>query len=192
MSVPESGPARIVAVDASVLINLIRAARLDLLGAIKSLQFVVPEQVVEEVSRPEQAAALDRAIRAGYVRREPSTDPSEIAGYAELRMRMGKGEAACLAIAEVRGWMLASDDRGRAFRRLVRERIGEGRLIDTPGIVGIACREGVLSEDEAQRWTTSRRSRPWAGSRRMKFPKWTAGGHLRNRSWMMQSPQGRC
>lgn len=148
MSVPESGPTRIVAVDASVLINLIRAGRLDLLHAIEGLQFVVPEQVVEEISRPEQASALDHAIQAGYVQREPSTDPNEIASYAELRLRMGKGEAACLAIAEARGWMLASDDRGKAFRRLVRERIGEGRLIDTPGIIRIACREGALSEDE--------------------------------------------
>ena len=76
---PESGATRIVAVDASVLINLIRAGRLSLLGAIAGRRFVVPEQVVEEVSHPEQAAALDHAIRAGHVRREPSTDPSEIA-----------------------------------------------------------------------------------------------------------------
>ena len=83
------------------------------------------------------------------MRRVSITDPSEIALYAELRQRMGKGEAACLAIADHRGWMLLSDDRGRAFCRLVRERIGEERLVGTPEIVHVARTAGVLSEEEA-------------------------------------------
>jgi predicted nucleic acid-binding protein len=149
VTVSGTGATRNVAVDATVLINLIQAGRLDILGALEGWRFVVPDQVVEEVSHSEQAAVLERAFEAGLVHRESSTDPGEIAIYAELRLRMGKGEAACLAIAATRGWALASDDRGRAFRRLVRERIGEGRLIDTPEIVRIAHRDGVVSEDEA-------------------------------------------
>lgn len=146
-----TGATRNVAVDATVLINLIRAGRLDILGALEAWRFVVPDQVVEEVSDPEQATVLGRTFEAGRLHRDSSTDPEEIATYAELKLRMGKGEAACLAIAVTRGWMLASDDRGRAFRRLVRERIGEDRLIDTPGIVRIAQRDGVVSADEADR-----------------------------------------
>ncbi len=137
--------------DATVVIHLANAGRVDLLGAMARWEFVVPDQVVEEITRPDQAEALARALRAGHLRRESSTDPNEITLYADLRERMGRGEAACLAMAATRGWMLASDDRGRAFRRLVRERIGDHRLIDTFGIVAAARVQGAISATEARR-----------------------------------------
>ena len=62
--------------------------------------------------------------------------------------------AACLAMAASRGWMVASDDRGRAFQRLVRERIGEERLIDTAAIADAAHEQGAISPDEARRIIT--------------------------------------
>ena len=145
------GATRTVAVDTTVLINLIQAGRLDILGALRGWEFVAPDQAVEEVSRQNQRAALERSFEAGHLRRESSTEPREIAAYAELRLRMGKGEAACLAMAASRGWMLASDDRGRAFRRLVGQQIGESHLIDTPEIVRIARLHGVVSAEEAAR-----------------------------------------
>lgn len=144
-------PEKTVVVDATVIIHLANAQCLNLLGALKGYEFVVPDQVVEEITRPQQAAALERAVRAGWLRRESSTEPVEIALYGELRARMGKGEAACLAMAATRGWMLASDDRGRAFRRLAREYVGQERLLDTPGIAAAARAEGVLSDADAQR-----------------------------------------
>jgi len=143
-------PARTVVVDATVVIHLAKAGRLDLLGAMEGWLFVVPDQVVEEVTYPEQAAALAEALGAGHLQRESSTDPVETALYADLRTRMGKGEAACLAMATTRGWMLASDDRGRAFHRLVRERIGCGRLIDTARITDEAHEQGRISAEEAR------------------------------------------
>jgi predicted nucleic acid-binding protein len=113
-------PGKVVVVDATVIIHLTKAGRLDLLGTLEGWDFVVPDQVVEEVTYAEQAAALAAALAAGHLRRESSTDLAEIALYAELKgeRTMGKGDAACLAMAASRGWLLASDDRGRAFRRL--------------------------------------------------------------------------
>ncbi len=146
---PGTGSTHNAAVDASVLINLTNAGSLGLLGRIESWDFSIPDEVVEEIIRAEQAAVLESAFEAGQMRRVSSTDPAEIALYAELRQRMGKGEAACLAIAAYRGWMLVSDDRGRAFRRLVRERIGEERLVGTPEIVRVARTAGVLSQKDA-------------------------------------------
>lgn len=140
-----------VAVDASVLINLIQAGRLDLLSAIRRWVFLVPDQAAEEVAYPEHAAVLDQALKAGDLQVESITDLTEMACFADLRSRMGKGEAACLAMAEQRGWMVASDDRGRAFLRLVRERIGEERLIDTAEIVGVAHQDNVISQVETDR-----------------------------------------
>lgn len=148
---PRPEPFTTVVVDATVVIHLSDAGSLELLGSLQGWEFVVPDQVVEEVTRPEQAAALDCALRAGRLRRESSTEPEEIALYADLRARMGKGEAACLAMAAHRGWMLASDDRGRAFRRLVRERIGNKRLVDTPRIAAEARAQGLLSVAGEQR-----------------------------------------
>lgn len=62
--------------------------------------------------------------------------------------RGGRGEAACLSMAERRGWLVASDERGR-FLRMARKRIGEGRILNTPGLLVLAIRSGVLSVDDA-------------------------------------------
>ena len=61
---------------------------------------------------------------------------------------MGRGEAACLSMAEQRGWLVAVDERGR-FLRMARERIGEDRILNTPGILLLAIHTGLLSVDEA-------------------------------------------
>ena len=64
---------------------------------------------------------------------------------------MGRGEAACLSMAEQRGWLAAVDERGR-FLRLARERLGEGRILNilnTPGILLLAIHAGLVSVDEA-------------------------------------------
>lgn len=143
------GATRTVVLDASVVINLIHAGRLDLLGKIAGYEFVVPEQVITlEVTYPGQAKALSAALEAGWVRRVESTDTAEMALYAELSTVMGKGEAACLAIAAHRGWMVACDEGGR-FRREAEARIGRDRMVNTPGILVAAIRRGLLTVEEA-------------------------------------------
>jgi predicted nucleic acid-binding protein len=141
-------PTRIVVTDANVIINLNHAGHLDLLGALPRYEFVVPEDVVSEVSDPIQRDALEAAINAGHVRRETITAPAELARYAQLRQVVGKGEAACLALAESRGWLIASDEK-RRFRREVLAGLGGGRLVTTPGLFVLAIRSGALSVDEA-------------------------------------------
>jgi predicted nucleic acid-binding protein len=145
------GSARTVVLDTSIVINLIHAGRLDLLGRIEGYEFVVPEQVVAlEVTYPDQAKALGEALDRGYLRREVSTDTTEIGLYEELSRVMGKGEAACLAMAACRGWMAGCDEGGR-FRREALARIGRERLLNTPGIIVLAIRRGVLTVTEADR-----------------------------------------
>lgn len=139
---------RTVATDASVLINFLLLGRSELLAAIPGFDFAVPEQVVAEITRPEQVQALATGFESGLVRREVCTEPAEIGRYADLRRVMGRGEAACLAMAEARGWCVAADEGGR-FRRLARERLGEGRILNTPGILLLAIRAGRLSVEEA-------------------------------------------
>ncbi len=145
-----SGSKRVVAVDATIVINLIHVDRLDLLGRLEGWDFIVPEQVAEEVSDPEQSRILAGALASGHLRVEPITEPPEIAIYAELRLTMGRGEAACLALAQERGLTVASDERGR-FLRQARGRLGADRIVNTPGILLLAIRQGLLSIDEADR-----------------------------------------
>lgn len=146
----DAASARTVVVDASVLINLIHLERLDLLAKLEGFEFAVPEQAKAEVSDPAQAAGLSRAIEAGWLRNETSTETKEIALYAELVAVMGRGEAACLAMAEGRGWLVGCDEGGR-FRREALARVGQDRLVNTPGLFVLAIRRGLLTVEQADR-----------------------------------------
>jgi hypothetical protein len=53
-----------------------------------------------------------------------------------------------LALAHSRGWLVASDEKGR-FRREVLARLGQGRLLTTPGLFVLAIRAGAISIAEA-------------------------------------------
>jgi hypothetical protein len=48
--------------DANFVINLIHAARLNLLAALGSYRFVVPDEVVEEITEPLQRQQLQAAL----------------------------------------------------------------------------------------------------------------------------------
>jgi predicted nucleic acid-binding protein len=92
-------PRRIVVADANVLINLMHVSRLDMCAQLRGYEFVVPDHVREEVTEPAQRAALDDAVARGVLRVEAITDLNAVALFAELTVRIGRGEAACLAIA---------------------------------------------------------------------------------------------
>lgn len=141
---------RVVVTDACVLINLIHVGRLPVLGALPGYEFVVPDHVCEEVTDPGQRQALDNAIDHGTVRKESLTDLASIELYASLRASLGRGEAACIAMAAHKGWMIASDER-RLFRREVITRLGGERLLTTVNIYVLAINAGLLSVEEADR-----------------------------------------
>ena len=68
--------------------------------------------------------------------------------YAQHAQVLGKGEAACLAMAEVHGWSIASDERGK-FPNLASLRLGEARILNTPGVFVLAIRANLITIDEA-------------------------------------------
>lgn len=143
----EEESCRTVVVDTNILINLLHVDRLDLLGQIPGYVFVVPEDVVKEVKYPDQAQRLEAALARGEARLD-AVKSEEQSVYAELFQTVGKGEAACLAIAKARGWLVATDESGRV-RRLVWEHLGEGRALNTPGLLVLAIRCGALTIEEA-------------------------------------------
>ena len=145
---PSAPPETIIVTDANILINLIHVERLELLGVLSAYRFVVPDHVAVEITIPEQQQQLQGALDRHDLAQESLTTPEELALYAELHRVMGQGEAACLALAESRGWLIASDER-RRFRREVFARLGEGRLVTTAGLFVLAIRAGILTVEEA-------------------------------------------
>jgi len=139
---------RVVVTDANILINLIHIDRLALLGQLTGFEFVVPPEVIQEISAPQQAVTVARALSQGFFKEEALVEIPALSLYAELVTTLGKGEAACLSMAVTKGWMIASDE-GRKFRREVLSKIGKDRLVNTPGLLLLAIRLGVLSIAEA-------------------------------------------
>ncbi len=143
-----AAPARVVVTDANVLINLLHAGMVDLLGRLPGYEFVAPDHVIEEVTDPAQRPMLDDAIVRDIIKRESITDITGIELYAELRSRMGSGEAACIALASTKRWIVASDEKG-AFRREAVRLLGPGSVITTAGLFVLAIRAGLLNVAQA-------------------------------------------
>lgn len=95
----------LVVADTNVLINFLRAGRLDLLGHHADYKLVVTEHVRMEVTYPEQAAELATALSAGNIEEVRLTDPVELGIFAELNAVLGRGESA--AITAGRGDLVA-------------------------------------------------------------------------------------
>jgi len=139
---------RIVVTDSNVLINLMHVQRLSLLGRIPEHEFTVPDHVHEEITNEDQRAVLDDAIAEGWLKVESLTDLDAIAVFAELTAHIGRGEAACIAIAQKRGWWVASDEK-RRFRREAEHRLGAGRILGTVDLYLLAIGAGLLTVEEA-------------------------------------------
>jgi predicted nucleic acid-binding protein len=137
-----------VVTDSNVLINLMHVSRLGLLGRIPGHEFVVPDHVREEITNADQREALDAAIDAGVVRLESITDLDVLTSFTELIVHIGRGEAACIALAAKYGWSIASDER-RRFRREAVARVGVSRLFGTPELFVMAIEAGLLTVDQA-------------------------------------------
>jgi len=141
-------PSTVVVADANVLINLIHVDRLDLCARLRGLEFVIPEHVVQEITRPAQRAALDAAIEARHFRIVRITDPVDIRDLTALIAFLGRGEAACLVLASRNGWSIASDERGR-FRREALARMPEEHIFGTVEIYIRSIRTGLITVKEA-------------------------------------------
>ena len=161
-----------MALDASVLINFLAVERTDVFRRLPGLDFAVPEAAEAEVRDAQQRAVLGRSLAAGDCRIVKDESLAEIAAATRLRRALGAGESACLALSESRGWLVACDEQGR-FRRTAVERLGEARIVTTPGVLLRAIRAGVITVEEADRvkaMLEQRRFRMRFGSFRERLP----------------------
>jgi predicted nucleic acid-binding protein len=138
-----------VCTDTCVLINLAHVSRLDLLGQLQDMVFHAPQEVLNEVTDPGQMTKVEAAIENGALRSFKIAAVEELESVAEYVEQFGKGESACLAVAIHRHWVVARVDETKD-RRLSREIAAKRiQVINTPGILLKAIRQGVLSVQAA-------------------------------------------
>ena len=142
---------RVVLTDANILINFLHLDRLDLLGDLPGYEFLVPDHVVEEIRDPGQREHLEMGIRSGFFSILSITDLEEIESYARFHRFLGQGESACLAVAQRRGYFVASDERG-VFRKTATAAIGQERILTTPDLLLLSIRAGLATVEEADGW----------------------------------------
>ena len=138
----------VVVTDANVLINFCHIGQLPLLGALTPYRFVVPVEVINEITEPAQRADVASALAQGVLAEIVIDSIEALALFGTLHDLMGRGEAACLALAVTEGWMIASDEK-RRFRREAVERIGAARIADTASLLRHAISIERVSVAEA-------------------------------------------
>ncbi|WP_291983236.1 hypothetical protein [Luteitalea sp.] len=144
----DSTASRVIVGDANVLINFLHAGRLGLLTLLPGYEWVVPEDVVSEITDPVQRQQLDVAIAHQQFRVETISEPGDLVQYAELRRTLGRGESACIVLAARFGWLVASDEKGK-FLREVTARLGHSRVVNTAGLFVAAIRAGLITVEDA-------------------------------------------
>lgn len=143
-----------VSTDACILINLLRVHRLDLLGAMPPYVFCVPPEALNEVTYPEQQAELKEALDRGWIQETRLEAIAELQVFTQANEQLGSGESACLALAEIRGWILGTDDsKGAKWKRVIS---APGiKVLNTPGILLLAIRQGILTVQQADEIKTT-------------------------------------
>lgn len=134
----------VVITDANILINFIHIGQLHLLGVLEGYRFQAPADVIAEILNEDQRDAVAGAIAAGSIEQVVVDSVDGLALFAELRGVMGRGEAACLALAVTAGCHVASDERKR-FRRRAVELLGESRILRTESLLLEAIRQSRIT-----------------------------------------------
>lgn len=137
-----------VASDACILINFAIVNRLDVLGKIAGYHFHVTREVLGEIEDPEQRERVEQAVRDGAVQLTALSSPDELAIFVQHNELLGKGESSCLALVQHRQWVLGTDEtKGNKWLQVINAE--KGHVLNTPGIILLAIRTGILSLDEA-------------------------------------------
>jgi len=138
-----------IVVDTTVLSNLARANRINLLEKLHG-QIVIPSQVHEEILKGIAAGydfleGADKIVEADWVKLAALENERERTLFRNLLDIVGYGEAAGIAIAKERDLLFFSDDR-KARRVAQDQRV---KISGTLGMLELLVEEGKLSIGEA-------------------------------------------
>ena len=138
-----------IVVDTTVLSNLARANRINLLEKLHA-QIAIPSQVHEEILKGIAAGydfleEADKIVEADWAQLTTLEKKSERTLFRSLLDIVGYGEAAGIAIAKERNLVFFSDD--RKARRVAQD---QGvKISGTLGMLELLVEEGTLSIGEA-------------------------------------------
>lgn len=137
-----------IVLDTSVLLNFVKIGRIDLLGQLHT-PFVILDQVLDEVRRPEQRKAVEDAVAAGTLDLQSVRNKTEVSLFAEIQAngRLGAGECAVLAVALSRGWKAGLQDRRAQIEG--RRRRKDLAFCQTEDLVLKLIQSGRLTVEEA-------------------------------------------
>lgn len=150
---------RKIAVDACILINLLRLGRLDILEESTSLKPVVTQSVIDEITDDIQRNELEGSISAGRIELiDP--DPTALDTFiTAIESGLGRGEASCIALSGATGILLGCDEKAGCFARFI-EAIGlSGRVVTTRDLMVMAIGENRLGIDDANSLLDTLRTR---------------------------------
>ena len=136
--------------DTIVLSNFALSGRFDLLMDRYGPRAQITPEVLDEVSAGIVAGyrglkQIEVAVEKGACSVAPPLSRAERTIYRELLYTLGSGEASCIACAQCRGGLVATDD--RAARSCCSEQ--DVGFTGTIGILKAYCREGILAPQEA-------------------------------------------
>jgi predicted nucleic acid-binding protein len=136
------------ACDTCILINFALVDRMDLLTTLTEFKLCIPEDVWAEIERPELRQIVEQHFRNGQLQLVRLDAPEELALFAIYRQVLGKGESACLAIAENRGWAIATDEsKDRKWRRTIADK--KLQIINTQTLIFRSIQDGKITVEEA-------------------------------------------
>ncbi len=143
-------PAKDCILDASILISLGKAGRLDVLGKTRSYRWHVAQMTRQELVKPETREPVEQFILDGRIAIVglDSDDPPGMELLAEWSDRVDPGEAESIAIALARGWLIGLED--LQARRLLDRTVGPGRWINCANVLIDALNAGSLSLPEGE------------------------------------------
>ena len=141
--------------NTTVLSNFASIGQLDVLRRLYQILHI-PTEVYEEISAgleegylfyQDVIPVIHPFSEAGWLHLTVM-ETDELRRFGELPSRLHKGEAACLAIAEHRHWMLLTDD-GAARVEAARRRI---RVSGSIGCLVLAVERSLATLEEANDW----------------------------------------
>lgn len=158
-SLAEAPERRRIAVDACILINLLRLGRLDILEESASLEPVVTQSVIDEITDEIQRNELEGSISAGRIELiDP--DPTALDTFiTAIESGLGRGEASCIAISTATGILLGCDEKAGCFTRFIEATGLSGRVVTTRDLMVMAIDENRLGLEDANALLDTLRTR---------------------------------
>jgi predicted nucleic acid-binding protein len=141
-------PTTVVITDTNILINFMHVGLVELFGDLPPYQFHLPMEVLNELTCVSQRDRIEAAIENGQLHLTAIDTLDTLTLFGDLRDLMGRGEAACLALAATTGCYLASDEK-RCFRRRATELIGAKKILRTEDLIADAIRCNRLTIEQA-------------------------------------------